>query len=1085
MPARPVSAPSPSTNGAAPRHPSTASSRSTSPDPAGSSTTRSRSGTRSRTPSALVAARDRHTVAAIGITDQRETTVVWDRRTGRPLAPAIVWQDRRTAARCDELRAAGASHSSAAAPAWCSTPTSRRPSWSGCFREGGVDAGPDARLRHRRLVADLAADGRRRPRHRSVQRQRAPCCSTSRRWQWSEELCDLFGVPLGCLPEVRPSSGAFGVVAAGPLAGVPVTGVAGDQQAALFGQACLEPGMTKNTYGTGSFVLMNVGATCPEPVEGLLTTVAWTLADGSTAYALEGAIFVTGAAIQWLRDGLGVIGAAAEIGPLAASVADAGGVMFVPAFTGLGSPWWDPYARGTIVGLTRGSGRAQLARAVVEAMAFQTRDVVDAMAAASGRPVTALRVDGGASVMDLLLQLVADQTRRAGRPAADAGDHRARRRLPGRAGRRRLGVTGRDRRPLGARPVVRPRRRPWTSRRRPRGVASGRHPGAGGRPRTEGRGFAPPGRPSRPVRAISRRVARSRHFFGEKRSARQRGRRPRSPSTRGSDRGARVDGAGGADDQLGPPPVGDARQRRQLAALPRPERPSLAPEDERQICVRERRPRHVVDRRAVPAELHRRLAPADERAQPCRERRRPPRREDGRTLEVDDRGPRRLEVVARVAHERVEERGRARLLDEQTPPSPTRPAGSRAPRRRRAGCPPRRRRPPRAAPARGGRRARASAATRPARRWPARRPARGCRCRSGRRGPRRCGSRPHRVRRDGPAARRVRHRWARTSSVNAVCDVTVTGPVAFSDPACLTVAPAGHSLRGHGAQADAAGTAAPARADGRGRPPLRGQRLRPHVGGRDRRRPRRRQRRLLLVLRVEGGAAARDPRARPRTICAGRSTPRSGTSPTRSSASRPASGRRSRWLSAHRDVFTLFEFAALDERFRPMLRHGQDVAVGDVARHVQRRGRRPGASPMPTRSSPPTPSSVSPTSWRGRSCCTAATTGRRSPRRRSRSPSAACRARAPAPDRRLSQLRQHPLEVADGLAGPLLVLDQGEAHVARRRPARTRRPGTSPPPPRARGTTRTRASPWRGTARESAPTRTSSPWASRCASRCG
>jgi glycerol kinase len=168
--------------------------------------------------------------------------------------------------------------------------------------------------------------------------------------------------------------------------------------------------MAKNTYGTGSFVLMNVGATCPPPVEGLLTSVAWTLErPPATAYALEGAIFVTGAAVQWLRDGLGIIAASAEIGPLAASVDDSEGVYLVPAFTGLGSPWWDPYARGTIVGLTRGSGRAQLARAVVEAMAYQTRDVVATMADASGHPITTLRVDGGASVMDLLLQLQADQ----------------------------------------------------------------------------------------------------------------------------------------------------------------------------------------------------------------------------------------------------------------------------------------------------------------------------------------------------------------------------------------------------------------------------------------------------------------------------------------------------------------------------------------------------------------------------------------------------------------------------------------------------------------------------------------------------
>ena len=178
----------------------------------------------------------------------------------------------------------------------------------------------------------------------------------------------------------------------------------------MFGQGCFEAGMTKNTYGTGSFVLMNVGPTCPPPVEGLLTSVAWTLArPETTAYALEGAIFVTGAAIQWLRDGLGIISAAAEIGPLAASVADSEGVYLVPAFAGLGSPWWDPYARGTIVGLSRGSGRAQVARAVVEAMAYQTRDVVTTMSEASGHPITSLRVDGGASVMDLLLQLQADQ----------------------------------------------------------------------------------------------------------------------------------------------------------------------------------------------------------------------------------------------------------------------------------------------------------------------------------------------------------------------------------------------------------------------------------------------------------------------------------------------------------------------------------------------------------------------------------------------------------------------------------------------------------------------------------------------------
>jgi glycerol kinase len=240
--------------------------------------------------------------------------------------------------------------------------------------------------------------------------------------RWSAELCELFGVPMAMLPEVRASSGRFGVTApdtAGVGGGVPVSGIGGDQQAALFGQACFEPGMTKNTYGTGSFVLMNVGETCPEPVDGLLTTIAWTLPGealggppGSpevTHYALEGAIFVTGAAVQWLRDGLGIIERADEIEALAASIPDSEGVVLVPAFTGLGSPWWDPYARGTLLGITRGTGRAHLARAVVESMAFQTRDVVEAMSTASGRDVNALRADGGASAMHLLLQLQADQ----------------------------------------------------------------------------------------------------------------------------------------------------------------------------------------------------------------------------------------------------------------------------------------------------------------------------------------------------------------------------------------------------------------------------------------------------------------------------------------------------------------------------------------------------------------------------------------------------------------------------------------------------------------------------------------------------
>jgi len=232
---------------------------------------------------------------------------------------------------------------------------------------------------------------------------------------WSDELCELFGVPRHILPEVKASSGRFGVTheSSGLPPGIPISGIAGDHQAALFGQACFTPGATKNTYGTGSFVLMNVGSNCPPPAEGLLTTVAWTIPDGTgstrTDYAFEGSIFSTGSAVQWLRDGLGIISSASEIGPLAASIDSSDDVFFVPAFTGLGAPWWDPYARGTLVGITRGTTKAHLARAVVEAMALQTRDVVEAMTEHSGRRVSGLQVDGGAAVMDLLLQIQSDQ----------------------------------------------------------------------------------------------------------------------------------------------------------------------------------------------------------------------------------------------------------------------------------------------------------------------------------------------------------------------------------------------------------------------------------------------------------------------------------------------------------------------------------------------------------------------------------------------------------------------------------------------------------------------------------------------------
>ena len=352
-----------------------------------------------------------HTVAAVGITDQRETVVVWDKRTGRPLHRAIVWQDRRTAQRCDDLREAGHLGLVRSATGLVLDPYFSGTKLEWLLGHGGVDgSNPDLAFGtvDSWVLWNLTGGAVHATDPSNASRT---LLYDIRSMTWSDELCDLLHVPTGCLPEVLPSSGRFGttVEGVGIPAGIPVSGIAGDQQSALFGQACFEPGMTKNTYGTGSFVLMNVGPDCPPPCEGLLTTVGWVLADGTTAYALEGAIFVTGAAIQWLRDGLGLIGEAAEIGPLAATVNDTEGVFVVPAFTGLGSPYWDPYARGTVLGLTRGVGRAHLARAVVEAMSYQTRDVVEAMCGASGRDVKILRADGGASVMDLLLQLQADQ----------------------------------------------------------------------------------------------------------------------------------------------------------------------------------------------------------------------------------------------------------------------------------------------------------------------------------------------------------------------------------------------------------------------------------------------------------------------------------------------------------------------------------------------------------------------------------------------------------------------------------------------------------------------------------------------------
>lgn len=347
-------------------------------------------------------------VSAIGITNQRETILAWSRLTGVPYHRAIVWQDRRTAQRCEQL-------GDLLSMVRQRTGLVLDPYFSGSKAEwllttGNVPVGPDLALGtiDSWIIWNLTAGACFVTDASNASRTMLFDITTMR---WDDELCTIFKVPPAALPTVVASSGRCGVTAAMPgiPSGIPISGIAGDQQAALFGQACFSPGSVKNTYGTGSFVLMNVGATCPPVGEGMLTTVAWVLDDGIPAYALEGAIFVTGAAIQWLRDGIKIIDHAAEIGPLAASVPDSGGVVVVPAFTGLGSPWWDPYARGTILGITRGTSRAHIARAVIESIAYQTRDVVEAMTHASGITVRDLRVDGGAAVMDPLLQLQADQ----------------------------------------------------------------------------------------------------------------------------------------------------------------------------------------------------------------------------------------------------------------------------------------------------------------------------------------------------------------------------------------------------------------------------------------------------------------------------------------------------------------------------------------------------------------------------------------------------------------------------------------------------------------------------------------------------
>ena len=344
----------------------------------------------------------------IGITNQRETIVVWNRRTGQPLARAIVWQDRRTAERCREL--------SATAP-WITERTGlpidpyfsgtklelllAEPAIAALVESGEVLAGTiDSWLIWKLTDGAVHATD-------FTNASRTLLFDIDAR-DWSTELCALLNVPQSVLPEVRASSGSFGTASAQHLGfPIPIAGVAGDQQAALFGQGCVHAGQGKNTYGTGAFLLLNTGTRRPAPGAGILATVACDAA-GGYAYALEGSIFIAGAAIQWMRDGLGLIETAAESENLARSLTSNEGVYFVPALTGLGAPHWEPDARGTIVGLTRGTGRAHLVRAALESMAYGTRDVLLAMRERSGIPFDRLRVDGGASVNDWLMQFQAD-----------------------------------------------------------------------------------------------------------------------------------------------------------------------------------------------------------------------------------------------------------------------------------------------------------------------------------------------------------------------------------------------------------------------------------------------------------------------------------------------------------------------------------------------------------------------------------------------------------------------------------------------------------------------------------------------------
>ena len=348
---------------------------------------------------------------AIGITNQRETTVLWDRSTGRPVAHAIVWQDRRTASRCDALRQAGhevtfASRTGLLLDAY----------FSGTKLAWLLDNVAGARERARRGELAFGTIDTWLAWRLSAGRSHVTDVSNASRTllfnihtlDWDDELLALLDVPRAVLPKVVASSGTVATTACDGLpAGIAVAGIAGDQQAALFGQACYSPGMAKNTYGTGCFLLMNTGTRPAASRNRLLATVAWQR-EGRTSYALEGSVFIAGAAVQWLRDGLGIIERSSDVESLAASVPDTSGVVFVPALSGLGAPYWDPRARGTLVGITRGATRAHIARATLEAIAFQSAELIEAMAADSGIALTELRVDGGATANNLLMQLQAD-----------------------------------------------------------------------------------------------------------------------------------------------------------------------------------------------------------------------------------------------------------------------------------------------------------------------------------------------------------------------------------------------------------------------------------------------------------------------------------------------------------------------------------------------------------------------------------------------------------------------------------------------------------------------------------------------------